>query len=220
MNRINDKSKQRALARKKRSKTIKDTKFDSTRWFMAQSDQSDEIYPPAEDTFLLLKAALKEALPGDRAIEIGCGSALISRELSCRVHSLVATDINPHAVKRAQAEGIDAVRADLFNGIMSKFDLVVFNPPYVPTKAKERTTGWINLAVDGGETGRDTINRFLEDLRDHLNPEGRALLLVSSLNGVENIMANARGQGLQAREVIMERYFFEQLYVIRLQIEH
>jgi release factor glutamine methyltransferase len=186
----------------------------------AQNVQADEIYPPAEDTLLLLKASLEEAMPDDSAIEIGCGSALISKELSRKVRSLVATDVNPYAVKRARAVGIEALRADLFRGIKSGFDLIVFNPPYVPTPEEERTTGWMNFALDGGKTGRDTINRFLEDLKNHLNPDGRALLLVSSLNGLEDIMAKAKAEGLQAREAVNERCFFEQLYVIRLQIAH
>ena len=205
----------------KRLGTTKGVRFQSMNLSVkAQNVQADEIYPPAEDTLLLLKASLKEAKPDDIAIEIGCGSALISKELSRRVCSLLATDVNPYAVKRAQAVGIGALRADLFRGIKSRFDLIVFNPPYVPTSAEERTNSWINFALDGGETGRDTINRFLEDLKNHLNPCGRALLLVSSLNGLEDIMAKAKTEGLQAREAFNERCFFEQLYVIRLEIAH
>jgi release factor glutamine methyltransferase len=201
------------------SRTTKGARFELTNLSVkAQNAQADEIYPPAEDTLLLLKASLKEAKPDDIAIEIGCGNALISKELSRKVCSLVATDVNPYAVKRARAFGIEALRADLFRGIESRFDLIVFNPPYVPTLEEERTTDWINFALDGGETGRDTINRFLEDLKNHLNPCGRALLLVSSLNGLEDIMAKAKAEGLQAREAFNERCFFEQLYVIRLEI--
>jgi release factor glutamine methyltransferase len=203
------------------SRTTKGARFQlMDRSSKAQNIQTDEIYPPAEDTLLLLKASLKEAKPDDNAIEIGCGSALISKELSRKVCSLVATDVNPYAVKRARAVGIEAIRADLFRGIKSGFDLIVFNPPYVPTPEEERTNGWINFALDGGETGRDTINRFLEDLKNHLNPCGRALLLVSSLNGLEDIMAKAKAEGLQAGEILNERCFFEQLYVIRLEIAH
>ena len=205
----------------KRLGTTKCARFQLTKQSVkAQSMHADEIYPPAEDTLLLLKASLKEAKPDDIAIEIGCGSALISKELSRKVRSLVATDVNPYAVKQARAVGIEALRADLFQGIKSRFDLIVFNPPYVPTPEEERTNGWINFALDGGETGRDTINRFLEELKNHLNPCGRALLLVSSINGLEDIMAKAKAEGLQAREAFNERCFFEQLYVIRLEIAH
>ena len=125
---------------------------------------------PEEDTFLLLKAAYEEARPNDNAIEIGCGRALISQALAPRVKSLLCTDINPYAVQAAKKAGIEVIRADLFAGIRSDFDLILFNPPYLPTTNDERTGGWIDHALDGGETGRETIDRFLEDLGAHLSP--------------------------------------------------
>lgn len=182
--------------------------------------RDEEVYLPAEDTFLLLKAALEEARPSDRAIEIGCGSALISRMLAPRVKSLLSTDINPHAVLAAKKEGIEAMRTDLFRGIRADFDLIVFNPPYLPTSEEERTGGWIDYALDGGKTGRETVDRFLEDLGHHLSPKGRALLLVSSLTGLKEVQDKAATAGLDAQEAASCRCFFEQLYVLRLMHKH
>ncbi len=177
----------------------------------------EETYEPAEDTMLLLKAALDEAKPEDRAIEIGCGRGLISRELSKKVRSIIATDINPHAVRFVRSYGLDVVRADIFGGIKAKFDLVIFNPPYLPTKEEERISGWINYALDGGENGRETINRFIEDLKDHLDPNGRCLLLLSSLSGQEEVKEKAQVEGFKTIEVANERCFFEQLHVLKLE---
>jgi release factor glutamine methyltransferase len=183
-------------------------------------DCLDEIYPPAEDTFLLLEAALEEARPEDRAIEIGCGRSLISQQLLNRVRSLVATDINPFAVQMAAECGLEAVRADLFRGIKGRFDLVLFNPPYLPTPEEERAEGWINYALDGGPGGSETIYRFLEDLKDHLHPKGRALLLISSLNNLEEVRRMACDRGLSAQIISSKRYFFEQLMVLKLVVAH
>ncbi|HSD58681.1 MAG TPA: HemK2/MTQ2 family protein methyltransferase [Methanotrichaceae archaeon] len=180
----------------------------------------EEVYQPAEDTLLLLKAALVEARPEDRAIEIGCGRALISRGVAPKVESILATDINPHAVRLAKEYGLEAVRADLFRGIEAEFDLVIFNPPYLPTSEEERIDGWLNYALDGGATGRDIISRFLEDLEDHLSPRGRALLLVSSVTGLDEVKEKARAEGLEATEAASDRYFFEQLYIIKLRVAH
>ncbi|MFB3766187.1 MAG: HemK2/MTQ2 family protein methyltransferase [Methanotrichaceae archaeon] len=177
----------------------------------------EETYEPAEDTMLLLKATLDEAMPEDKAIEIGCGRGLISRELARRVQSIVATDINPSAVRLAKSYGLDAVRTDLFGGIKAEFDLIIFNPPYLPTKEDERISGWINYALDGGESGRDTINRFIEGLKDHLNKKGRCLLLLSSLSGLTEVKEKAQVEGFRVREVANERCFFEQLYVLKLE---
>jgi release factor glutamine methyltransferase len=180
----------------------------------------EEVYHPAEDTFLLLKAALDEAGPGDKAIEIGCGRALISREVASKVKSILATDINPYAVRLAKEYGLVAVRADLFRGIEAEFDLVIFNPPYLPTSEGERIEGWLNYALDGGSTGRDTIFRFLKDLKNHLSQRGRALLLVSSVTGLDEVKEMAKSEGFEATEVASDRYFFEQLCIIRLKVAH
>lgn len=179
---------------------------------------SEEVYPPAEDTYLLLGAALAEARMEDRTLEIGCGSGILARELSSRVQCLIATDINPHALHatRSRAGDVELIRADLFTGIGGQFDLVLFNPPYLPFKPEERSGGWIDWALDGGESGRETINRFLRELEDHLLPGGRALLLISSLTGLHEVMETACTQGFQAKVVLNERCFFEQLYVLRI----
>jgi release factor glutamine methyltransferase len=177
---------------------------------------NEEVYQPAEDTYLLLRAALSEARPEDLAVEIGCGSGFISQELGAKVAFLLATDINPHAVRAARARGIEVIRADLFRGIKGKFDLILFNAPYLPTEPKERTGQWIDYALDGGESGRQTVDRFLDDLAGHLRPGGRALLLISSLTGLAGVRRTAKAAGLTAEVVADEGCFFERLYVLRL----
>ncbi len=178
----------------------------------------NEIYPPAEDTFLLLAAAQAEVRPQDSVLEIGCGSALISRTLAPFVSRLLATDINPHAARAARAAGIEAIRSDLFLGIKGRFDLVIFNAPYLPTRPEERTDQWIDWALDGGPSGRETVCRFLEDLAEHLLPGGRALLLVSSLTGLSEVLERAAACCLTAQMAATERCFFEQLHVLRLTV--
>jgi release factor glutamine methyltransferase len=187
---------------------------------MPIDDRSEEIYRPNEDTYLLLRAALAEAGHGDKTLEIGCGSGLISRELAARVESLLATDLNPYAARLTKAEGIEVVRADLFRGVKGRFDLIIFNPPYLPTQREERTLGWINFALDGGESGRETIEGFLKDLKEHLRPGGRALLLISSITGPKEVSEMALAEGLDVKEVANERCFFEQLHVLRLEVAH
>jgi release factor glutamine methyltransferase len=175
-----------------------------------------EVYPPAEDTRLLLRVALQEARAEDMAIEIGCGSGLICRELALKVKSIVATDISPIATRWVRSLGIEVVRADLFRGIRARFDLVIFNPPYLPTSLEERIPGWLNAALDGGETGKDAIFAFLGQLQSHLSPRGRALLLISSLDGLEEIGKKARAEGLEVSLKATERCFFEQLHVLEV----
>ena len=152
-------------------------------------------------------------------LEVGCGSGLVSQELAGQVESLVALDINPHAVRAARERGVEVVRSDLFGGIKGKFDLIIFNPPYLPTQQAERSDQWINYALDGGESGRETIGRFLLNLADHLQPEGRALLLISSLTGPEEAESMARDAGLITEQVASKGCFFERLMVLRITVQ-
>lgn len=183
---------------------------------MAQFGDEVEVYEPAEDTYLLLKAAMAEARDSDRVLEVGCGNGLISRNLAPRVQEVLATDINPFAVKIVREYGIPVIRADLFRGIKGKFDMIIFNPPYLPTSEKARSDGWMNFALDGGESGRETINRFLEDLGPHMTPGGRALILLSSLTGISVVERLAVNLGFEVYQMAVERYFFELLYVFKV----
>jgi len=178
----------------------------------------DQVYAPAEDTYLLLRAALAESRPEDIVLEIGCGSGILAQEVSFQVRRFIATDINPHALRatRARAGFVDLVASDLFRGIKGRFDLILFNPPYLPTESEERVGGRIDRALDGGESGRDTIDRFLRELEQHLRYKGRALLLISSLTGPDEVKETASSLGMEAEEVASERCFFEQLHVLRI----
>jgi release factor glutamine methyltransferase len=74
----------------------------------------------------------------------------------------------------------------------------------------------MNFALDGGESGRETIDRFLEDLGSHLIPGGRALILLSSQTGISMVKETAINLGFEVSLVAVERYFFEQLYVFKV----
>ena len=175
-----------------------------------------QVYPVEEDTFLLLGAALAELRPGDRVLEIGTGSGHIAASLLDRVVRMVAVDINPHAAAAARAKGLEVVRTDLFAGIRGSFDLVLFNPPYLPTAPDERVDDWLEYALDGGSDGRQTIARFLNGLGTVLSQNGRALLLVSSLTGVDEVCAMARDEGFEASVCLESLVEGERLLVLLL----
>ena len=107
------------------------------------------------------------------------------------------------------------VRTDLYNGICSKFDLVIFNPPYLPTPEEERLKSWLNRAFDGGPTGRDEIARFLEDVDRILAPGGRVLTVISSLTGIDETKKMYEEHGFKVEIVASEKVPFEKLVVLK-----
>ncbi len=152
----------------------------------------DQVYQPEADTCLLLRAAQREVRPGDRVLEVGTGSGRVAAGLIGSGGSVTATDINPYAVLAARSCGVETVRCDLAAGLAGPFDLVVFNPPYLPTSPEERIDDWLEYALDGGPDGRRVIERFIRDLDRILSPYGRVLLLVSSLTDPDAVPEDLR----------------------------
>jgi release factor glutamine methyltransferase len=179
-----------------------------------------DVYEPAEDSYLLIDAARGEIAGSDRRlriIEIGTGSGIVTAAMmrDAPEHRYAATDISPHAVACAKANRVPVVRADLFRGIRGRFDLIVFNSPYLPTAPDGRVDGWLDYAWNGGDNGRPVIDRFLGQASAFLADRGSILLLLSSLTGIETVRERMASVGLVVREVASTRCPGERLVVLR-----
>nr|WP_321351757.1 HemK2/MTQ2 family protein methyltransferase [uncultured Methanoregula sp.] len=174
-----------------------------------------QVYAPEADTFLLLRAAQAEVRPADRVLEVGTGSGTVAAGLPKTVRVL-ATDINPHAAACAREKGLDVIRTDLVSGLRGPFDLILFNPPYLPTQPEERIDDWLEYALDGGSTGREAIGRFAGMVGTILTPNGRILLLVSSLTGLPEVSAIFEKFGYRVSVFAEEPVEDEMLYVLRI----
>ena len=133
---------------------------------------------------------------------------------------LIATEINPHAARCAKMNGIEVIRTDLFKGLKprhqeTRFDLILFNPPYLPTSKEEKIPGWLNYAFDGGTSGRETLDRFLDEVRDYLKPGGKILVLISSITGMEAVKEKMEKLGFVVEVVARKKVSFEELIVVR-----
>jgi release factor glutamine methyltransferase len=175
----------------------------------------EQVYPVEADTRLLLAAALEEVRPDDRVLEVGTGSGTIAAALTT-TSGVVATEINPHAASAARRQGVEVIHTDLIAGIQGQFDLIIFNPPYLPTAPEERISDWMESALDGGPTGREVIARFLRDAGRILAPGGRILLLISSLTGEAEVRKLREAEGYVSEPVDSLTYEGETLTVLRL----
>jgi len=184
----------------------------------------EEVYEPAEDTFLIADVLSRTVAEGETVLEVGTGCGILAVIASRKAKKVVATDINPHAIKctkenaqtnRASSK-IEARLGDLFEQISEteKFSLIVFNAPYLPsTKGEHRS--WKSRAWAGGSTGRRIIDRFVNGAPNHLKTKGRILLVQSTLSDVEETLRKFRERGLDAKVVAESKAAFEMIVVIQ-----
>jgi len=179
------------------------------------------VYLPSDDSVMLAEAVV--GLRGN-VLEIGCGSGVASLAAAKTAESVLGVDINPEAVKCAKANGeknrianASFIESDLFAAVPSdaKFDAILFNPPYLPTKKGERVRGPLNHAFDGGKDGRSVIDRFLAGFGTRLKPGGELILVQSSLNGTGKTLAVLEKAGYKVEITDEKAFFFEKLYVVR-----
>jgi len=180
------------------------------------------VYEPAEDTFLL--ADNLDARSGECVLEIGTGCGLLAILAAKAGACVVATDINQAALECARmnvhahcvANRIDFRFGDLFETVAKeRFDLVIFNPPYLPTEPKEAFGTPLDLAWEAGPDGRLVIDRFLNEVAEYLTPNGRVLFVQSSLANVEKTIRALDANGLRVEVVARRKLSFEELFILR-----
>lgn len=175
-----------------------------------------DVYQPAEDSALLAEAALDQAF--GRTLEVGTGSGWVAERVAVETDCpVVASDVNPYACRQARARGLTVVRGNLVAPFRDEtFETVLFNPPYLPTEPENEWGDWMETALSGGETGRELIEPFLEEVGRVLAPGGQVLLLVSSLTGYEEVLELVEDAGFEHEPVVEESFPFETLTVLRL----
>jgi release factor glutamine methyltransferase len=177
---------------------------------------SKGIYSPSEDSFLMLDAISNISVERKEVLDVGTGSGILGLFCALRGASVTVTDIDETALlfaqKAAQALGVrlNVVLSDIFSDVSGRFDLVLFNPPYLPSANLEDRT------VDGGKRGAELTRRFIETLSGYLKPDGSALLLLSSLNDPPSLIAQHPEFNFS---VLAKRaLFLEELQVLNLRL--
>lgn len=180
----------------------------------------DNVYIPAEDSYLL--ADNLEIKPNQSVLEIGTGSGIVAMYASRLSDNITATDINfdacELAAKNFEANGIENIEilfGNLFEPVGSrKFDVILFNTPYLPTEDGEVLDDTINYAFDGGLNGRKVIDVFLDEVPNHLNDGGIVQMIQSSLSDNEATLKKFDEMGFIAEIKASEHFFFEDITLI------
>jgi len=182
--------------------------------FFAVREKDSLIYEPREDSFLMLDTLAELDLKELRVLDMGTGSGILAAYCAKKGAEVTASDIDTIAVQalgvltRSLGISLQTVASDLFSEIHGEFDIVLFNPPYLPSQQIE------DLTVDGCSKGTEVIHRFLEALPEHLASGGYGILLVSSLNDPRSL---GQKYPMLSFETLRQRsLFFEKLYAVEV----
>ena len=183
-------------------------------------ETDDLVYIPSDDTFLL--AENLEIKKGQSVLEIGTGSGLVSMYASLLTDDVTATDINYNALELAEKNfklnNINTIKlefGDLFEPVKDKkFDVILFNTPYLPTDSDDIINDDLNYAFDGGLDGRKVIDRFINDVSNHLNDKGIVQIIQSSLSDNDRTLHMFDRNGFIAEIAASEKFFFEEIVLI------
>ena len=175
------------------------------------------MYDPSDDSYLLLKVV--EVRSGETFLEVGSGTGLVAVHAAKLGAKVVASDTSPHAVactRRNAARNnvrLEAVQSDLFENVGGIFDVIAFNPPYLPGEVT--STSWLERAWSGGEEGSEIAVRFLDQAWKHLAPGGRIYIILSSIGGLTSVLRSFRDR--YDSEMLAEQHmFFESIFAYRL----
>lgn len=177
------------------------------------------VLVPRPETELLVER-VAELAPKDREIKIldigtGSGAIIVSLMNLLPKASGTAVDISPQALANAKMNAekynvdkrINFVQSDLYSKLPQgeKFDIIVSNPPYIPTKDIEGLARDVrkepSIALDGGADGLDFYRRIIAKLQEFLKPEGFVAFEIGIYQG-EAVSALCRVQGFTQTAVV------------------
>jgi release factor glutamine methyltransferase len=183
----------------------------------------EEVYEPAEDTFLMADYLAKVVKETDTVLDVGTGCGILAIVAAKKALKVVATDLNPHAVECARLNietnnvsgKVDVRLGDLLKPILKteKFDLIVFNAPYLPSEPDEEKA-WLSRAWAGGTSGRQLIDKFIDEASHYLKENGRILLAQSTLANVDETISRFSRAGSEASVVAEKKFLFETIVVV------
>jgi release factor glutamine methyltransferase len=181
-----------------------------------------KIYKPSDDSYLFqnfleqylsnLQSSNPDICSKIKLLDMGTGSGILSKTAIkfLAANNILAADINTEAIKNLSDEKFKTVHSNLFQTINQKFDLIIFNAPYLPRDSREPSDS--QIATTGGQRGDEISLQFLKQAQSHLNPNGKILLLISSLTPINKIK-----KLWEYKIVARKKLFMEELSILEFQ---
>lgn len=168
-------------------------------------------FAPISDSWMLAERVAHELRSFDapRALDLCTGSGVVAISAASVGADVTAVDVSRRALTstwinaKRQRQHVKLRRGHLFGPVADeRFDCITVNPPYVPAPTDTVPTSGPSRAWVGGTDGRLVLDQVCMDAHRHLNPNGIALLVHSSLIGVDRTLALLRSSGMVDAEVI------------------
>lgn len=155
---------------------------------------SQATLEPRPDTETLVEEVIPFALDvaertgNCRILDLGTGTGAIALALLWAVPAAhaVGVDISDEALETARqnadrlglGERFETLRSDWFSKVSGLYDVIVSNPPYIPTNTITTLDRAVRdfdpiAALDGGRDGLDAYRRIAEGARKHLGRDAR-----------------------------------------------
>ena len=176
----------------------------------------DGVYPPSEDTMLLLDCIVDYP---STALEVCCGTGLISLKLAKGGTKVIASDIDQRACRNTKYNArmnrldhmIDVVRSDMLASVKGEFDVIYSNPPYLPFTDKVPENIW--WSSSHGQQNK--IYSLIEGAKNNLKICGVLLFVLSSLSETSNVMRFLEKNNFSYSVSKVSRFEFEEIFVMK-----
>ncbi|GKA48632.1 HemK methyltransferase family member 2-like protein [Tanacetum coccineum] len=177
-----------------------------------------QVYEPCDDSFALVDASLladkTKLLEHHPSIcmEIGSGSGYVITSLALLLQELISAISRISELEKISAPNLGGIKRRL-SGLV---DVMVVNPPYVPTRKEEVGSVRITSSWAGGENGRSVIDKILPIADNLLSEKGWLYLLFLAANDPLQICLQMRDKGFASKIVVQRSTEEESLHVIKI----
>jgi release factor glutamine methyltransferase len=163
------------------------------------------VFHPISDSWLLARVLCAQPQTrGGAVLDLCTGSGVLAVSAArCGAAEAVAVDVSRRAVAVARLNArlngvrVRAVRGDLYAPVAGRrFDVIVSNPPYVPSATDALPRRGLARAWDAGRHGRVLLDRIIEGAPAHLKPGGVVLLVHSDVIDLPGTVALLEQGGL------------------------